>query len=61
MKLKVSIYTNEVDELLIGAQLLLDGRTKRIPIGNITALERDSDEFSIVTIDIADDDAELFA
>lgn len=61
MRLKVSIPTDDATSINIARKLHFDNLTGLAPLGSVVGIERDSDEFTIITIELTDDDAELIA
>lgn len=59
-RLKVAVSTDQAAaSLTIGRGVGFRGLDGLVPIGEIVGIVKDSDEFTIVTVDLTDDDAEL--
>lgn len=58
-RLKVSIATEHAPNVNIGKRMDWSGLAGIPPVGFIVGIERDSDEFTIVTVELEDDEAEL--
>jgi len=60
LRLKVSIPSGRATAVRIAGEAVIRAEEGAdLAIGSIVGLERDSDEFTIVTIELTDDEAEL--